>query len=201
MLRRGRPFHEPSGSDDPLLQSLRQSYLFAVGRETPRIPETLRTVISGELSLPDWLESVHFRDGWLVSAAHATISVWETSGYDGLLRMPTQATELFQHGVPGTFTIHIDYPWLAHRGQGWAKFRQFIMEEVEARLEKYRVESEQAWGKQRKVPSFEAFGLLARYQANEIRNPDETEYVRIKRTAQHIGLTLRPRNKRIKQGG
>lgn len=199
MLRTGTTFHEPLCSDDPLLQSLRQTYLFAVSRETPQIPETLRTVLTGERSQADWLESVHFRNGWLVSAAHATISVWKVSGYDGVLRMPTKAIDLSQYGVPGTFSIHIDYPWMAHRGQGWTKFRQFIIRLVEARLDRYRLESERTWGKQRKLPSFQAFQMLAKYQANEIKNPDEAQYQRIKRTAEHIGLKLRPRNNRTKK--
>ena len=63
----------------------------------------------------------------------------------------------------------------------------------------YHRRSVGAWGKQQEDPSFENLRLLAKYQANEIRNPDETTYKRVVRTAKRLGLTLRPKNNRTSE--
>jgi hypothetical protein len=192
-------FHELPDSDDPLPRWLRQEYLSVVSLETKQIPESLRAVVSSDTTLNDWVQSVFFRNGWLVSAARATVELWRAHGYDGLLRMPVRAVEVSHYGIPGPLRIDLAYGWAPHRGQSWAQFRQLIMERVERTIEHYRQESIRSWGKQWKLPQREDLMVLARYQANEIKNPDESEYKRIIRTAKRLGLTLRPRNKRTKK--
>lgn len=193
------PFHRPEDADDPLLRWLRQDYLFALSREARGIPESLKAVLDGRSTFEDWLEQVYFCDKWLLAAARFTLTLWREHGYDGVLRMPGKAVEISHYGVPGMLRINLAYAWMPHRGHRWAKFRQCVMEEVEQIIEKYRRDSMEAWGKQRKHPSFKDLQLLARYQANQVRNPDESEYKRIGRTAEQLGLTLRPKNKRTKK--
>jgi hypothetical protein len=192
-------FHEPQDSDDPLLRLLRQDYLITVSQETRQIPETLRAVMSGDRNFEEWAKSVHFRDDWLISAARATIERWQVHGYDGVVHMRTRAIDASEYGVPGKLSIHLDYQWMAHMGHSWAQFRQLILNEVESALESYRRESMHTWGKQWKPPTYADLRIVAQYQANEIKNPDESLYKRIARAAQRLGLTLRPKNKRTKQ--
>lgn len=65
---------------------LRQRYLFAIGRNTKGVVATLRAVLDGESTLEEWVKLVHFRDGWLVSAARATLMLWKQSAFNGSLR-------------------------------------------------------------------------------------------------------------------
>src|SRR5712692_1709561 len=114
MPKFGTPFHEPPDSEDPLLRWLRQEYLIVVSQETRQIPESLRAVLSGDSTLDDWVQSALFRDDWLVSAARATVKLWQTIGYDGCLHMSTRAVEISQYGVPGSLRINLAYGWAPH---------------------------------------------------------------------------------------
>ena len=102
------------------------------------------------------------------------------------------------YGVPGMLRIDLARQWLPYLDQSWARFRRSVMEEVEQTVYKYRRESMAKWANANRHARGD-LQLLARYQANEIRNPDESEYQHLRRTAEQLGLTLRPKNKRTKQ--
>jgi hypothetical protein len=198
-LKHQPPFHEPRDGDDPLLRQLRQNYLIVLSENTREIPQSLRAVLDERSTLEDWLAGVHFCDDWLKAATHFTLKTWRANGYDGLLHTPPRFVNAYERGAPGTLRIDLAYQWLPQRGQTWASFQRCVVAEIEKIIEEYREQSIENWGKQRKQPSFEDLHILARYQVNQLRNPDESEYKRLTRTAGKLGLTLRPRNKRTKK--
>lgn len=199
-LRKSGPrFHQPRDEDDPLLRYLRQDYLIVLSGATKSVPESLHAVLEGKSTLEEWLDQVHFRDQWLRAAAEATLSFWRENFYDGLMRTPSKGLEISQYGVPGTLQIVVADQWMPHRGDKWQNFERRTLGRFVRIFNRYHRRSVGAWGKQQEDPSFENLRLLAKYQANEIRNPDETAYKRVVRTAKRLGLTLRPKNNRTSE--
>ncbi len=179
-----------------MLRYLRQDYLIVLSRATKSVPESLRAVLEGKSSLEEWFNQVHFLDEWLRDAAEATLMFWRDNFYDGLMRTPSKGLEISQYGVPGPLQIDVRDQWMPHRGDKWRNFEQRTLGVAKQIFDNYHRSSIEAWGKQQEDPSFENLRLLAKYQANEIRNPDETIYKRVVRTAKRLGLTLRPKNNR-----
>ena len=107
--------------------------------------------------------------------------------------------EITRLGAAGVLKIEIADQWMPDKGQTWRQFRGGVMERIEKQIEKYHRDSLRSWNPIRKRPSFHDLRLLARYQSNHIQYPADATYKRIRRTAAHLGLKLRPKNQRTKK--
>jgi hypothetical protein len=203
-------------TDDPALWAQRLRFLELASWTTPEFFRGLRRIVENPVFTPPlqsfrewpkasaevaslyrtWRTRFNMTDEWLIKTVEHTVWTWlEQLPRPGEPEDPQIQRPDWQWHPPGVLRQVFDPPPFIIAPTRTETRKEFV-ERATGLLRKYATDWAATYGDAPRENDELGLIELARYQANELHDPTPDQRQRIRRAANSIGLTRRPRNPR-----